>query len=256
MIIILWWIFLFSISILNILYMMLQYPKINTTFIYKMYLLAFIYVIVNSIRAIWLRIDIERICFFDSILSSPLFGRIIATIAEICYILLILLIYNKIINRIYHNNNLTIILYIILLGIFLAELLSWKGCLSTNQKFNVLEESIWTLCAFILGILTLIILFNEKNNKIKNLLYIVLLTIICYVIFMITVDIPMYDNRCKNKTQFTSLMASIYDMAKCKKISKDLKDWKEDMAWFTGYFTLGSWSSIGLFIWYCNNKNI
>ena len=39
-------------------------------------------------------------------------------------------------------------------------------------------------------------------------------------------------------------------------ISKEYKDWKEDMSWFTGYFTLGSWSSMGLLLWCCNNKII
>jgi hypothetical protein len=46
---------------------------------------AFFYVVGCAVRAIWPRIDVERVCFFDSPLSVTLVGRSLATVAELCF---------------------------------------------------------------------------------------------------------------------------------------------------------------------------
>merc|ERR1712118_278525 len=46
---------------------------------------AGIYVVGCFFRAVWPRIDVERICFFDSPISVTLVGRSLATVAELCF---------------------------------------------------------------------------------------------------------------------------------------------------------------------------
>ena len=43
----------------------------------------------------------------------------------------------------------------------------------------------------------------------------------------------MPNHEYKNK----SLIDKIRDMSKCKKISKDINDWQDEIPWMTGYFT-------------------
>ena len=38
--------------------------------------------------------------------------------------------------------------------------------------------------------------------------------------------------------------------------NKKYEDWIDDIPWFTGYFTMGSWGSVALFIWHHNNKKL
>ena len=46
---------------------------------------AFVYVFGCFVRSVWPRIDVERICFFDSFLSVTLVGRTLACAAELCF---------------------------------------------------------------------------------------------------------------------------------------------------------------------------
>ena len=45
-------------------------------------------------------------------------------------------------------------------------------------------------------------------------------------------------------------------MFKCKKISKTNEDWDEEIPWMTGYFTVGSWLSIALVVWFQMNRKL
>ena len=247
-----WWLSLTIISLINIYVILLQYKNSNNK---KLFILAFIYVIVNAYRAIWPRIDIERICFFDTKLSTPLIGRFFATIAELCYIKLFIIVLKKIIIKTKYYNYYNVILNIVFICIVIAEILSWCGCLSKYQLFNAFEEILWALSAFIIIIICIFSHKDIKNNKYKNYLLIIAIFCIIYFIFMIFIDIPMYIKRNKkiiiNKKD--SLKDQIKDMNKCYKITKNYNIWKEEIPWLSGYFSFGSWSAILLLILY--NKN-
>merc|ERR1711871_550852 len=75
---------------------------------------AFIFTIVCAIRAIWLRKDIERVCMYDSKISTPFVGRTLATFAELCYIIIIITILTYIIKDTKQNNKMIIFVKIIL----------------------------------------------------------------------------------------------------------------------------------------------
>ena len=284
-----WWLSLSTISIINILffsYYICSLKNIPTIHIYLI-LLAFTYTIVCAIRSVWLRKDVAQTCFFDSKISTPLVGRTLATIAEICYVLLILIVLtnitkdiSKITNKKYYHTLLT--LKIILPIIIIAEIFSWLGCITKYYLWNAAEESLWMISGIILITISATLYLSLKtispNNKTKSLslfLTVFLFFTIIFVLFMITIDIPMYYNRWKktdgnndgivswkefindfkNKNNKLSLQ-SLLNLNSCKKISKDFTVWKEEIPWFTGYFTLGVWSSIAIVIWYKNYTEI
>lgn len=248
-----WWLSLTLISVLNIIILSSQYKNTKNLSIFVM---AFIYIIVNAIRAIWPRIDIERICFFDANISTPLVGRFLATIAELCYIGLFIITLKLFISTSKDFDKYSIILNLIFIVILIAEILSWCGCLTKKQLFNAFEESLWGFSAVVILIISLLTYKEINNKKIKNYLLTISLCLLIYITFMVLVDIPMYIKRDKIEIidKNTSLDEQIKDMSKCNTISKDYNTWKEDIPWLSGYFSLGSWSAIILLILY--NKNI
>ena len=258
-----WSKFMIFISIVNISIICYVYTNVKSSFEMKLFILAAIYIIVNSIRSIWLRQDNTRICLFDTIMSSPLFGRTITTFSELAFVALIILVLKEIIKKgnFANKSALNLTLNIVFFMIIIAEICCWAGCLSYNQHWNMLEESIWTLSSVIISVIMLILYLNTKNKFFERFLFVGILISVIYQVFMIKVDVPMYYQRgskhmpnheYKNK----SLLDKIRDMSKCKKISKDINDWQDEIPWMTGYFTGASWISIALIVWYQMNRKL
>ena len=267
-----WWIILFIISIGNTTYISKHYSIQDLSpFEKKISLFAFTYALICTIRTTFPKKDLDRTCFFDSKLSYPLFGRTIATVAELCYIKLLVSVFGKILNDINkQNNNISTIssklLKLIFPAIVFAQSCSWFGCLTKNNLWNMTEESLWTLSSMILIVISISTYNNmflldktSKNESIKTFLLYFIIIALCYVGFMMYIDIPMYFNRWKKHKipqEKQTLMNSIKDMAQCKKITKSYKDWKEDMPWLTGYFTFAVWSAIIIVKWYHKYKRM
>ena len=169
-----WWYFMLIGSIINLKLISAFYfnNKLNQ-FQVKITQLAFIYTIVGALRAYYPKKDLERVCFSNSILSYPFFGRTIATVAEISYIQLIVLIKKKIIiDNFDKTNNMLIILDLIVPVIIFAQIMCWTGCLTKNSFWNTIEESIWALVSLVLFIINYFIYYSSKNlpqsNKIQK----------------------------------------------------------------------------------------
>lgn len=252
-----WWYFMMSIALANIVIIMSCLGNVKTPFEMKLFILAFLFVFVNSIRSIWLRTDRLRICLHDNLISSPLLGRIVTTFSEIAFVLLIVLIYKKIVKRGNHNEILDSLLNAMVVIIVIAEVFCWKGVLSTNSKWNAIEESSWAVTSFLLTIVCIMLLFKETNPKIRTFIIITIIATIFYEIFMVKIDIPMYlKSANKVTTKAKGLLEQCLDMFKCKILSKRNKEWDSNIPWMTGYFSFGSWLAIALLVWYQYNRNL
>src|SRR5262245_61299209 len=91
-----WWSFLITVSMANLaLWLILQRRVRGQTFapqrgmlgLELMVLLCAAYVFGCAFRSLLPRADVQRICLFDTWLSSIVVGRSVATIAEICFAL-------------------------------------------------------------------------------------------------------------------------------------------------------------------------
>src|SRR5215813_1557612 len=89
-----WWSLLTFVSAINIaawfsLYHYLQTPRTghlgSTSHIELMLLLCAAYVFGCAFRSFLPRADVQRICLFDTWLSSVMIGRSVATVAEVCF---------------------------------------------------------------------------------------------------------------------------------------------------------------------------
>ncbi|HXW41905.1 MAG TPA: hypothetical protein VEK75_11915, partial [Xanthobacteraceae bacterium] len=89
----LWWGFLLAVSTLNIVALLVlraSYRKHGRGGAFAaepLLLLAAAYVFGCAFRSVLPRADVQRICLFDTWLSSVLVGRSVATIAELCFVL-------------------------------------------------------------------------------------------------------------------------------------------------------------------------
>ena len=89
-----WWSLLTAVSAINIaawfsLYHYLQKPRtgalVGTSGTELMLLLCAAYVFGCAFRSLLPRADVQRICLFDTWLSSVMIGRSVATVAEVCF---------------------------------------------------------------------------------------------------------------------------------------------------------------------------
>src|SRR5271170_828960 len=78
-----WWCFLVVVSTVNVVLWLQLRSRFSKTV--RLVLLSAVYVFGCAFRAILPRADVQRICLFDTWLSSILVGRSVATIAELCF---------------------------------------------------------------------------------------------------------------------------------------------------------------------------
>lgn len=264
----LWWILLFIISTYNTHNIFDFYFKTNLTpFERRLTVLSIIYTIVCAVRAFFPKKDLARTCFFDHTLSYPIFGRTIATIAELSYIKLIVLILGIIIKDVDSikpvNKLIPYLLDFIFPIIVIAQSCSWTGSITKNNIWNAIEESIWMITFAFITIVNIILymsisdISNTKIDSMKNLLIISIICGLAFVIFMYKVDVPMYLKRWhNNKSKNLNFMEGLKDMSQCKKVCKSYSTWKSEIPWQTGYFTFAVWSSILLVKWYHNYSTL
>src|SRR5262245_41625807 len=87
-----WWGFLVGVSVVNVALWLLLNHRLGTRDrrpgefrIELLVLLCAAYVFGCAFRAVLPRADVERICLFDTWLSSVMVGRSVATVAELCF---------------------------------------------------------------------------------------------------------------------------------------------------------------------------
>ena len=106
----------------------------------------------------WLRIqiilpraDVQRICLFDTWLSSVVVGRSVATVAELCFAAQWAIILHQLGMMTGADTTLNAAWLIVPL-ILIAECFSWYAVLTTNYLGNAIENSIWAVAFFQLGL--------------------------------------------------------------------------------------------------------
>ena len=252
---VIWWSILFFISIINILIGIYFY---NKTFLVNndlnLFKLVLVYIFVCALRATFPKKDVSGVCFYDSVFSYPILGRAFATVAEICIIIFISTIYKYIANDILKNKTILFLYDLIILFVIIAQLFCWSGAITKCYLYNAIEESIWTLCAFILTILN-IYLLSYDNKKYSSILKFSIIFGVIYLFYMICFDIPMYYNNFKlDKSKKLSILKGLKSMCKCTKVTKLYTDWNDEIIWQSGYFSVCVWGALYTILWYENIK--
>src|SRR4029079_2298667 len=158
-----------------------------------MLLLSAAYVFGCAFRSFPPRADVQRICLFDTWLSSVVVGRSVATVAEIAFAAQWAIILHQLGTMTGADTTVNAALVIVPL-IVIAECYSWHAVLTTKYLHNAIENSIWAVVFFIIGV-GLCRLLPEFDGVVRTVLIVSIVGIACYLAFLMTVDVPMYLNR-------------------------------------------------------------
>jgi hypothetical protein len=250
-----WWCFLIGVSALNLalLFGLFAASRKNASsgrnvalVIEPLILLSAAYVFGCAFRSILPRADVQRICLFDTWLSSVLIGRSVATVAELCFALQWAIVLREL-GRVAHSDTAKNIARMIVPLIALAECFSWYAVVSTNFLGNVLENSLWTF-TFALIAIALSRLVISFRGIVQLKIAATAAGIASYVVFMSTVDVPIYFARWQAEvadgTQFLGFASGLHDVAARWIVTHNIAQWHDEIAWMSLYFSVAVWTSL------------
>jgi len=256
-----WWGLLTLVSGINIAVWFLLYRQLheqptgnpgNTSAIEVMLLLCAAYVFGCAFRSFLPRADVQRICLFDTWLSSVVVGRSVATVAEICFAAQWAIILHQLGTMTGAGTTLNAAWVIVPL-ILIAECFSWHAVLTKNYLGNAIENSIWAVSFFIVGI-GLCRLLPEFEGRVGVVLVIAIIGIASYLVFLATVDVPMYLTRWQAEGAASigplSPLEGLRDASVRWVVTHDIAEWKDEIAWMSLYFSAAVWASLALCVCY------
>jgi hypothetical protein len=256
-----WWGLLSLVSGINIAVWFVLYRQLHeqptsgvsgTSGIELMLLLCATYVFGCAFRSFLPRADVQRICLFDTWLSSVVVGRSVATVAEICFAAQWAIILHRLGTMTGSDTTLNAASVIVPL-ILIAECFSWYAVLTTSYLGNAIENSMWAFVFFVVGI-GLCRLLTEFDGPVRMVLAIAIIGIAGYLAFLLTIDVPMYLRRWRAEVaggnKLLRPLEGLRDACTRWVVTHELAAWKDEIAWMSLYFSMAVWASLALCVFY------
>lgn len=252
-----WWAFLVVVSVLNIALLLVLYrcccertdgQQTSVLHMEPLVLLCAAYVLGCAFRSVLPRADVQRICLFDTWLSSVVIGRSVATVAELCFAAQWAIVL-RYLARLSQSEAVRNVSRAVLPVIVLAECCSWYAVITTNYLGNAIENSLWAV-TFTLIAGAQLRLLQEFRGIIRVAIGCAIIGIGAYVGFLLIVDVPMYAARwhadiMAGKELF-GLVVGLQDVSTHWIATRDFLHWQDEIPWMSLYFSVGVWSSLAL----------
>jgi hypothetical protein len=261
-----WWRLLTLVGCVNIavwfwLYRALQEPRTGSlgtspSGIELMLFLCAAYVFGCAFRSFLPRADVQRICLFDTWLSSVMLGRTVATVAEVCFAAQWAIVLHQLGTMTGAGTTLNAA-WAILPLILIAEGFSWHAVLTKNYLGHAIENSLWAVTFFIIGV-GLCRLLPEFDGLVRAGLVIAIVGIAGYLAFLAAIDVPMYLKQWRaevaNGSSLLTPLEGLRDASVRWVVTHDIAEWKDEIAWMSLYFSAAVWSSLALCVcyWFVN----
>jgi hypothetical protein len=217
-----------------------------------MLVLCAAYVFGCAFRSFLPRADVQRIVLFDTWLSSVMLGRTVATVAEVAFVAQWAMVLHQLGTMTGADTTLAAAWVIVPL-ILVAECFSWHAVLTTNYLWHAVENSLWAVAFFIIGV-GLCRLLPEFDGALRMALILAIVGIAGYLAFLATIDVPMYLTRWRagaaNGSRLLSPVEGIRDASVRWVVTHDIAEWKDEIAWMTLYFSGAVWASLALCAFY------
>src|ERR1700688_2205752 len=256
-----WWGLLTVVSGVNIAVWFLLYRQLHeqptgslgsTSSIQLMLLLCAAYVFGCAFRSFLPRADVQRICLFDTWLSSVVVGRSVATVAKICFAAQWAMIMHQL-GTMTGADTTVNAAWVIVPLILIAQCFSWYAVLTTHYLGNAIENSIWAVAFFVIGI-GLCRSLPEFDGSARVVLAVAIIGIVGYLAFLITIDVPMYLSRWRtgiaDGSKLLRPLEGLRDVSTRWVVTHDLAEWKGEIAWMSLYFSAAVWASLALCVCY------
>jgi hypothetical protein len=206
------------------------------------------YVFGCAFRSVLPRADVQRICLFDTWLSSVLVGRTVATIAEVCFIIQWAIVLRQLAN-LTKSDTVRNIANAIVPIILVAECCSWYAVITTSYLGNTIENSLWAV-AFLLIAAALLRLATEFNGIIQFAIGSAVVGIVGYLAFLLFIDVPMYFTRWQadvaSGKELFGIFPGLHDISTHWTVTRDIAQWQDEIVWMSLYFSVAVWSSLAL----------
>lgn len=210
--------------------------------------LAAVYVFGCAFRSVLPVFDIPRLCLFDTWLSSPLVGRSVATVAELCFVAQWALLLREA-SRATGSFFLGGVSRAMVPIIVVAETCSWYSVITTSNLGHVVEELLWGLSATLV-VISLAAFRPRCPTGWRPALSIAVIGGSLYAAYMFFVDVPMYWARWLADEAlghgYLSFQEGIVDLVARRVVSHRWEDWESEIIWMSLYFSVAVWISIGL----------
>jgi hypothetical protein len=217
-----------------------------------MLLLCAGYVFGCAFRSLLPRADVQRICLFDTWLSSVMVGRSVATVAELCFAAQWAIMLHQL-GSLTGAQTVLNVAWVIVPAIVIAECFSWYAVLTTHYLGNAIENSIWAAVFFLVGI-ALGRLVPEFDGVVRAVLIVGILGIAAYLAFLMTVDVPMYLARWRaglaDGVRRLAPLEGLRDVSTRWVVTHDPAEWKGELTWMALYFSAAVWASLALCVCY------
>jgi hypothetical protein len=216
------------------------------------------YVFGCAFRSFLPRADVQRICLFDTWWSSVLVGRSVATVAEIAFVAQWAILLHQL-GTMTGAETTVNAAWVIIPLILIAECLSWYAVLTRNYLGNAIENSLWAVAFFIIGV-GLCRLLPEFHGAVRVILAVAIAGIAGFLAFLMTIDVPMYLNRWRtgeaDGDKRLTPREGLRDVSTRWVVTHDLAEWKDEIAWMSLYFSLAVWSSLALCVFYALENHL
>lgn len=159
--------------------------------------------------------DLQRIVVVDHWLSAVFWGRTVATIAELAFAQQLAIVFD---------------LPFVLPLLIVAEAFSWFAILTNRAIFNMLENSLWTVCGAVIAL--------------TSSMWLVRIGGALFVLFMVTTDLPMYWRRHCSDKRYRSVAAGLRLLLTDFRVTVHDDDWRDEWHWMAGYFSIFVWTSL------------
>jgi hypothetical protein len=255
-----WWTLLSLVSVVNIAVWLALYSQLHEhdgnpagmSGVNLMLLLCGIYVFGCAFRSFLPRADVQRICLFDTWFSSVVIGRSVATVAELCFAAQWAMLLHRLGTMTGADTTLSAA-WVILPLILIAECFSWYAVLTTDYSGNAIENSLWAVAFFIVGI-GVGRLLPEFDGAVCVVLIVTLVGIATYLAFLITIDVPMYLGRWRaglaRGNRHLGPIEGLRDVSTRWIVTRDFPAWKDEIPWMSLYFSAAVWASLALCVFY------
>jgi hypothetical protein len=210
--------------------------------------LSAVFVLGCGFRSLIPRADVQRFGLIDSWLSSVLIGRSVATAAELCFAAQWALVLHVAARGVGSRFGVAVA-WLLVPIVAVAEVCSWSGVLTTCYLGNVAEESLWALAASLLVAGGLVVWARRPAVRGPFLAAALALGIL-YIIFMVSIDIPMYLSRWRadeaRGREYLALGQGLRDAWSRRVVTFSWEEWRAEIPWMTLYFSVCVWWSLAL----------
>jgi len=210
--------------------------------------LSAVYALGCAFRSTFPMVDVPRICLHDTWISRIIVGRSVATVAELAFAAqwaILLREAGATTGSRFANGVGRMLLPLIVA----AELCSWYAVLTTDNLLHVAENSLWTVGA-VLTVAAFLVVRRRVDAKSGRALAIAAACGAGYVLYMVSVDVPMYWSRWQADFAaghpYLSPAEGMLEVLQRCVVTRDWAAWRQDVPWLSLYFTFGVWVSIAL----------